>query len=147
MKSLGRIGRHRPAAHHAHFGIGHGRNQRFDGVFQRQGVGAFQYDHFAIGVPQQQIDGRGLAFLARLSQQPDARVDGRILLHDVFGPVRATAGHDDDFVDGDFLRLLDEQRLQEKADIRLFIVGHDADAAVDHGGLRVRGSYDQAAKE
>jgi hypothetical protein len=87
---------------------------------------------------QQEVDGRRLPLLPRLGKQADARVDGDVLADDVLGAVGAAAGDDHDLVDGDLLGLLREQRLQQLADVGLFVVGHDAYAAANHGGLRER---------
>ena len=78
---------------------------------------------------QEDVDRGGLALAPGLGKELDERVFGGIRLDDRDGVVGARAGDDDDLNDLDVARMLRQQRLQQPADVRLFVVGGDADAA------------------
>ena len=80
---------------------------------------------------QEEVDGAGLALAVLLLDELDAVVHRHVLAHDRHRAVGAGGGDDDDLDDLDAVEMLVEQGGQQVADVGLFVVGGDADAAAN----------------
>jgi hypothetical protein len=80
---------------------------------------------------QEEIDCAGFALAPRLFDQLDAWVARHRLADDWNGAIGAGAGDHDDLADFDTVKMLVDQRIEQRSDIFLFVVGCDTHAADD----------------
>ena len=131
---VGRVNGHLLRADHADAGVGKHAHQVLDGVLIGNRVPALDDANLALGLGQKGVDRARLALAPRLLNQPDALVPRHKFARNRHRLVRAGAGDHDDLADFHVVQVLIEQRLQQRANVLLFVVDRHADGAAEGSG-------------
>src|SRR5581483_9379353 len=94
-----------------------------------QGIRAQEDEQGTARLFEEEVDGRGLALALLLYAEPDTWLRAPHFRDDCFRAIGAAAGYDDDLLYAHRWTALGQCRAQGRRDIRLFVIGHDADTA------------------